>query len=96
MFSQQLSSEFAVVAILCAAAVLFFPAVHGPYSAVHGPVTALRSVQTRLKMWLLMALAALQSLGCRLAVRHSLLFILSNGVFSLRSSPPGYLCALRC
>ena len=88
MFSRQLSSEFAVVAILCAAAVLFFPAVHGPYSAVHGPVTALRSVQTKLKMWLVMARSALHIQGCRLAVGHSALFVLRNGVFSFRSSPP--------
>lgn len=96
MFSRQLTSEFAVVAILCAAAVLFFPAVRGSYSAVHGPVTALRSTQTRLKMWLTMALAALHILGCSLAGCSSVLYVLSGRAFSLRSSPPGYLLALRC
>ena len=96
MFSRQLTSEFAVVAILCAAAVLFFPAVRGPYSAVHGPVTALRSAQTRLKMWLVMALAALHILGCSLAACRSVLYALSGRAFSLRSSPPGKVFSLRC
>ena len=96
MFSRQLTSEFAIVAILCAAAVLFFPAVRGSYSAVHGPVTALRSAQTRLKMWLVMALAALHILGCSLAVSRSALYVLSGRAFSLRSSPPGKVFFLRC
>jgi hypothetical protein len=96
MFSRQLTSEFAVVAILCAAAVLLFPAVRGPYSAVHGPVTALRSTQTRLKMWLVMALAALHILGGSLAVCHTVLCVLSTRAFSLRSSPPGKVFFLRC
>jgi hypothetical protein len=96
MFSRQLTSEFAVVAILCAAAVLFFPSVRGPYSAVHGPVTALRSVQTRLKMWLVMTLAALHILGCSLAACRSVLSALSGRAFSFRSSPPGSVFFLRC
>jgi hypothetical protein len=96
MFSRQLTSEFAIVAILCAAAVLFFPAVRGPYSAVHGPVTALRSTQTRLKMWLVMALAALHILGGSLAVCRFLLPALFSRAFSFRSSPPGKVFFLRC
>jgi len=62
------------MAILCATAI-FFPAVGGPYSAVHGPVTALRSLQTKLKIWLDMALAALHLLGGQLTTGHFVLWM---------------------
>lgn len=44
--------------ILCTVLLFFFPSVRGPYSAVNGPVTALRSMYAGLKVWLLMALVA--------------------------------------
>lgn len=96
IFPRELNYEFAIAATICTAAMLFFPAVHGSYSATHGPVTALQSIYRRFKIWLAMALAALHILGCRLVARHSLLFTLSNAIFSLRSSPPDHVFALRC
>ncbi|MGA3212015.1 MAG: hypothetical protein ABSD20_11975 [Terriglobales bacterium] len=57
MLRQYWTSEFAIVAMLCVAAIFLFPAMQGPYSAVHGPVTALLSVRARQELWLEMALA---------------------------------------
>jgi hypothetical protein len=59
MLSRYLTSEFAIVAIVCIAALFLFPAMHGPYSAVHGPVTALLSIRAKVKLRLAMALTTL-------------------------------------
>jgi hypothetical protein len=96
VFSRQLSYEVAVLAILCSTALFFFPAVRGPYSAVHGPVTALRSIQKRLRIWLVMALAALHVFGGRLTACHFVLWMLLRSVLSSRWSPPESALALRC
>lgn len=55
---QQFSWAFAILAIVCTAALFFFPAVRGSYSAVHGPVTALRSARTKIAIWLALAQTA--------------------------------------
>jgi hypothetical protein len=85
-----------VLAIVCTAALFFFPAVRGPYSSVHGPVTALRSVSAKLTMWLLLALAALRVLGCRLPGYDALFTALRHEFLLPRSSPPSSLSVLRC
>jgi hypothetical protein len=60
MIPRHLGYEFIIFAIVCTVAIFAFPAATGSYSAVHGPVTALLSLRARLKLWLGMAVAALQ------------------------------------
>jgi hypothetical protein len=94
----RLGSEFAVLAVLCAAAFfLLFPMAHGPYSVVHGPVTTLASIRARLMLWLGMALAALHLLRSFVltlgfAARHTI----ANGVLLPSSFLPDEPTVLRC
>jgi hypothetical protein len=50
MILSRIGWELAVLAILCVAAIFFFPAMQGPYSAVNGPVTALQSAQAAARL----------------------------------------------
>lgn len=97
MISSRQHYEFALLAILCATAVLLFPAVRGPYSAVHGPVTALRSLQARLRLWWTMAQASVRVFGRDLlAYCQSLLRAWGNGVLLPQLFPPELTSVLRC
>ena len=58
IFWRHFGFKFVLLLILCTAALFFFPVAHGSYSAVHGPVTALQSIKSRLRMWVIMAVAA--------------------------------------
>ncbi len=60
MIPRHLGYEFTIFAIFCTVAIFVFPAASGSYSAVHGPVTALLSLRAKFKLWLGMAVAALQ------------------------------------
>jgi hypothetical protein len=64
-FWRHFGFEFALLLILCTAALLFFPVAHGSYSTVHGPVTALRSVRDKLRIWSIVAMAACSLLSKR-------------------------------
>lgn len=63
--ARSLVCNFAILAIFCTVVTFFFPVVCGPFSVVHGPMTALCAVRERIRIWLLMALAALHTLGYR-------------------------------
>ena len=43
MILSRIGWELAVLAVLCIAAIFFFPAMQGPYAAVNGPATAFQS-----------------------------------------------------
>lgn len=60
MIPRHLGYEFIIFAIVCTVVIFVFPAASGSYSAVHGPVTALLSLRAKLKLWLGMAVGALQ------------------------------------
>lgn len=96
IFFRHFSSKFALVAILCATAIFFFPVARGSYSAVHGPVTALRSIRTKFWNWLALALVALRVVRCHLSGCISALRISPHeGVIS-RPSHPENAAVLRC
>ena len=46
MILSRIGWELAVLAVLCIAAIFFFPAIQGPYSAVNGPATAFQSARS--------------------------------------------------
>ncbi len=94
--SRHFRFEFALLAILCATAIFFFPAVQGSYSAVHGPVTALRSLKTRLSLWLALALVAVRILGCHLSGYAEMLRISPREGVIPRASIPENAAVLRC
>ncbi len=94
--SRHFSFEFALVAIVCATAIFFFPAVRGPYSVVHGPVTALRSLKTRPWIWLALALVTVRILGCHLSGYPQMLQVPPREGVIPRASLPENAAVLRC
>jgi hypothetical protein len=95
MFLRHFSYEFAILAILCIAAIFLFPVIQGPYSAVHGPVTALLSIKARLLMWLALALTALL-VGCRLFARARGFCFKPREGLTFGASPFQHTPVLRC
>lgn len=63
MILGRIGREFAVLAVVCVAAIFFFPAMQGPYSAVNGPVTALQSAQAAARLRVAIILSASNLLG---------------------------------
>ena len=63
MILSRIGWEQAVLAVLCVAALFFFPAMQGPYSAVNGPVTALQSAQAAARVRVGIVRAALSLMG---------------------------------
>jgi hypothetical protein len=63
MILSRIGWELAVLAVLCVAAIFFFPAMQGPYSAVNGPVTALQSAQAAVRVRVGIVQAALSLIG---------------------------------
>jgi hypothetical protein len=96
IFSRQFSYEFILVAIVCTVALFLFPAAHGSYAAVHGPVTTLRSIKTKIRIWILMAVAAARLGGWLLSGYGSALHILRQTVLLFLSSPFDRASVLRC
>ncbi len=95
MISRHLGYEVAILAVICTVAIFAFPATSGPYSAVHGPVTALLSLRMKLKLWLAMALAALQLAGLvmpRFAAQRAA----QPMILLPQSVPPEQTAILRC
>jgi len=87
---------FAILAILCTAALFLFPAVRGSYTAVHGPVTALRSLKNKLLIWLQTGQAALYLRAGRLTRHGCCSWFPLHQVQRLRSSPSEFNSVLRC
>jgi len=84
------------VAIVCTVALFLFPAAHGSFSAVHGPVTTLRSIKTKIRIWILMAVAAAGLAGWLLAGYGSTLHTLRHRLSALLSSASDSASVLRC
>jgi hypothetical protein len=63
MMLGQMGREVAVLAVVCVAAIFFFPAIQGPYSAVNGPVTALQSAQAAARLRVAIIQSAFNLLG---------------------------------
>lgn len=88
--------EFVLLVVICVAALFFFPVAQGSYSAVHGPVTALRSIKYRLRIWLILAMAACSLLHNRPLLGGSRrLFRVHTGVGFFFCGPEQVL-VLRC
>jgi len=85
------------VAVLCVAAIFFFPAIQGPYSAVNGPVTALQSAQAALRVRIAIVQGAFSLVG-----NFQIPFlVLSTTVLVMRTEPRAPVCIdsstiLRC
>lgn len=95
MNPQHLGYELTIFAIFCTVAIFVFPAASGSYSAVHGPVTALLSLRAKVKLWLGMAVTALQSariIPASFAGRHTA----PQMILLAQSSPPEQSTILRC
>jgi len=97
MILSRIGWEVAVLAVLCVAAIFFFPAMQGPYSAVNGPVTALQSAQAAARLRVAIIQSAFNLIG---SSHIPLLAWLSlPRVVCTEVQPPGYAdcCAiLRC
>jgi hypothetical protein len=61
MVPGRIGCEVAVLAVLCVAAIFFFPAIQGPYPVVHGPVTAILAARAALRLHISIMHAALSS-----------------------------------
>jgi hypothetical protein len=96
MFWRHFGSKFALVLILGTAVLFFFPVAHGSYSAVYGPVTALRSVRTKLRIWLILAMTACSLLFRRSFVAGSRLFGRACLYFGLLFPGLEQVAVLRC
>jgi hypothetical protein len=95
MIPRHLGYEFVILAIACTVAIFVFPAASGPYAVVHGPVTALLSLRVRLRLWLAMALAALQLLE-RLIPINFVLCAARQTLPPSKSDTPEQITILRC
>jgi hypothetical protein len=96
MFPRHMGYEVAIVTVICTVAIFLFPAASGPYSAVHGPATALLSMRTRLRLWLRMALEAMQLTGRTLLNSFEALLIALQNALLPQSVPPERMAILRC
>jgi hypothetical protein len=94
-FSRRFGFDFVLLAIVCIAALFFFPAANGSYSAVHGPVTVLQSINYRLQLWLILAMAA-HGLSRSLFINNSGLLFQRYNEFGLQLFGPEQRSILRC
>ena len=66
MILSRIGSELAILvilAVLCVAAIFFFPCVQGPYSAVNGPVTVLQSARAAARLRVAIIQLAFKMIG---------------------------------
>ena len=63
MILSRIGWELAVLAVLCVAAIFFFPVMQGPYSAVNGPVTALQSARAAARLRVAIIQSAFKLIG---------------------------------
>jgi hypothetical protein len=94
-FSRRFGFDFVLLAIVCIAALFLFPVTTGSYSAVHGPVTVLQSINSRLRLWLILAMAA-YGLSWPLFMNHSGLLFHRYNEFGFQLSGLEQRSILRC
>jgi|HubBroStandDraft_5_1064220.scaffolds.fasta_scaffold561910_2 hypothetical protein len=58
----RIARVIAVIALISVMAILFFPAVQGPYSAVHGPVTVFHAARAAAGLRMTVVRAGLNSI----------------------------------
>jgi hypothetical protein len=95
MLSRRLAVKWAVLAVICTAAVFLFPAATGPFTAVHGPATALRAWHMAVSTLAGMALVAMLIRSLTQAL-HGCCRSPEELFRNLSPSDPQLSCTLRC
>lgn len=97
MLSGRITSELAVLTVVCVLMIFLFPSVQGSYSMVHGPVTALLAARAAVRLRFAIVQGVLRSAGNPLISPQVVLSWISvPNAESQLLSLPGYNSILRC
>ena len=97
MLSGRITSELAVLTVVCVLMIFLFPSVQGSYSMVHEPVTALLAARAAVRLRFAIVQGVLRSAGNPLISPQVVLSWISvPNAESQLLSLPGYNSILRC